>query len=277
MTVEKLIIAVPARLESSRFPRKVLSDIAGKPMLKRVIDQCKQVKESSYVVLCTDSEEISNLADSWGVRVLITSKSFSSGSERISSLVNELLSIAWGLEKEIKPTQKILDKTVIINVQADQPFVSPKLIEDIYNEFNNNKLRHEILTPIYLLKEKNIHDPNIVKVVTSSNGNALYFSRSAIPHVRGENPAEWHKFSNYYGHIGIYGFRANILANWENMPISQLERMERLEQLRLLESGLTIKTLLFAGDVCSIDTYEDLENINYKIHNNQTIKDYSKN
>ena len=277
MTVEKLIIAVPARLESSRFPRKVLSDIAGKPMLERVIYQCKQVKESSSVVLCTDSEEISNLANSWGVEVLITSKSFSSGSERISSLVNELLSIAWGLEKEIKPTQNILDKTVIINVQADQPFVSPQLIKDIYNEFNNNKLRHEILTPIYLLKEKNIHDPNIVKVVTSSNGNALYFSRSAIPHVRGENPAEWHKFSNYYGHIGIYGFRANILANWGNMPISQLERMERLEQLRLLESGLTIKTLLFAGDVCSIDTYEDLENVNYKIHNNKTIKDYSKN
>ena len=276
MSTNKLIIAVPARLESSRLPRKALIDIAGKPMIERVLNQCKLVKESSNVVLCTDSEEISNLAESWDVEVLVTSKPCSSGSERISFLVNELISLAWGLEKGTRPNRDILNRTVIINVQGDQPFVSPKLIKQIYDEFNSNNLRDEVITPIYLLKDKDIHDPSIVKVVIDSDGNALYFSRSAIPHIRGEDPAKWKKLFNYYGHIGIYGFRANILADWSNLPISNLEKMERLEQLRLLESGLKIKTTLFSGDVCSIDTYEDLKNVRSRISIEKTDNDSSK-
>ena len=100
MSVDKLIIAVPARLGSFRLPRKVLIDIAGEPMLKRVLDRCKLVKESSAVVLCTDSKEIKNLAEGWGVKVLMTTKECNSGTDRISSVLNDLISIAWGVKYE---------------------------------------------------------------------------------------------------------------------------------------------------------------------------------
>jgi len=263
MTVDKLIIAVPARLDSLRLPRKVLIDIAGEPMLKRVLDRCKLVKESSAVVLCTDSKEIKNLADSWGVKVLMTSEKCTSGTDRISSVINDLLSIAWGVEykKSDIIDHHVLKKTVILNVQADQPFVSPELISNIYEGFKNHNLKHDILTPIYLLRDKNIQDPNLVKVVVASNGDALYFSRSAIPYIRGEPPSSWSRYSKYYGHIGIYGFRANVLAHWSEIPSSRLEELERLEQLRFLEGGFGIKTLLAKEEVSSIDTYDDLKEV----------------
>ena len=263
MTVEKLIIAVPARLNSSRFPRKVLIDIAGEPMLKRVLDRCKLVKESSAVVLCTDSREIKNLADNWGVKVIMTSETCTSGTDRIASVINDLLSIVWGFKYKKKDIidDNILQKTVILNVQADQPFVSPELINDIYKGFKNNNSNHDILTPIYLLRDKDIQDPNLVKVVIASNGDALYFSRSAIPFIRGKSPSEWSRCSQYYGHIGIYGFRANVLANWSEIPSSTLEELESLEQLRFLEAGFGIKTLLSKEEVSSIDTYDDLKEV----------------
>ena len=267
MSVDKLIIAVPARLDSLRLPRKVLIDIAGEPMLKRVLDRCKLVKESSAVVLCTDSKEIKNLAEEWGVKVLMTSEKCTSGTDRISSVINELISIAWGVKykKEDIIDHNILQKTVVLNVQADQPFVSPELIKDIYKGFKNYNLKHDILTPVYSLRDKDIHDPNLVKVVVASNGDALYFSRSAIPHIRGKPPSTWSQYAKYFGHIGIYGFRANVLAHWSEIPSSRLEELESLEQLRFLEGGFGIKTLLTNEEVSSIDTYDDLKKVIAKV------------
>ena len=267
MSVDKLIIAVPARLDSLRLPRKVLIDIAGETMLKRVLDRCKLVNESCAVVLCTDSKEIKNQAAEWGVKVLMTSEKCTSGTDRISSVINELLSIAWGVKYKTidKIDHDILQKTVIINVQADQPFISPELISDIYKGFKNYNLKHDILTPIYLLRDKDIQDPNLVKVVVASNGDALYFSRSAIPHIRGRPPSSWSSHAKYYGHIGIYGFRANVLACWSEIPSSRLEELERLEQLRFLDSGFGIKTLLANEEVSSIDTFDDLKEVTAKI------------
>ena len=118
MSVDKLIIAVPARLNSLRLPGKVLIDIAGKPMLKRVLDRCKLVKESSAVVLCTDSKEIKNLADHWGVKVLMTSEKCTSGTDRISSVINELISIAWGVKYKPKEILNIERAIAITCAQA---------------------------------------------------------------------------------------------------------------------------------------------------------------
>ena len=271
MSVEKFIIAVPARLDSLRLPRKVLIDIAGEPMLKRVLDRCKLVKHSSAVVLCTDSKEIKDLAEDWGVKVLMTSKKCNSGTDRISSVIHDLLSIAWGIKynKNDIIDQELLLKTVVLNVQADQPFVSPELISDIYKGFKNNNLKHDILTPIYLLRDKDIQDPNLVKVVVASNGDALYFSRSAVPYIRGKPPSEWIRYSKYYGHIGIYGFRASFLAHLSKIPLSRLEELESLEQLRFLEGGFGIKTVVANEEVSSIDTYDDLKDLISKMsHSN---------
>ncbi len=279
MSVDKLIIAVPARLDSLRLPRKVLIDIAGETMLKRVLDRCKLVNESSAVVLCTDSKEIKNLADDWGVKVLMTSQKCTSGTDRISSVINDLVSIAWGVKYKKRDIidDHVLQKTVILNVQADQPFVSPELISDIYKGFKNSNLKHDILTPIYLLRDKDVQDPNLVKVVVASNGDALYFSRSAIPHIRGQPPSEWSRYSQYYGHIGIYGFRANVLAHWKQIPSSRLEELESLEQLRFLESGFGIKTILANEEVSSIDTYDDFKEVISKMSNSNGSKIISNN
>ena len=279
MCVDKLIIAVPARLDSLRLPRKVLIDIDGEPMLKRVLDRCKHVKESSAVVLCTDSKEIKNLAESWGVKVLMTSVDCTSGTHRISSVINDLISIAWGINYKQKDIidDHFLQKTVILNVQADQPFISPALISEIYKGFRNNNLKQDILTPIYLLRDKDIHDPNLVKVVVASNGDALYFSRSAIPYIRGKPHSEWSRYSKYYGHIGIYGYRANVLARWGDIPYSRLEELESLEQLKFLESGFGIKTLLANEEVSSIDTYDDLKEVISKMSHSNESKTISNN
>ena len=276
MSVDKFIIAVPARLDSLRLPRKVLIDIGGEPMLKRVLDRCKLVKDSSAVVLCTDSKEIKNHAEDWGVKVLMTSKKCTSGTDRISSVIYDLLSVAWGVKynKNNIIDQQILQKTAIVNVQADQPFVSPELISDMFKRFKDENLKHDILTPIYLLRDKDIQDPNLVKVVVASNGDALYFSRSAIPYLRGKPPSEWIRYSKYYGHIGIYGFRASVLAGWSKIPPSRLEKLESLEQLRFLEGGIGIKTVLVNEEISSIDTYDDLKEVISQMSHSKGSKNF---
>jgi 3-deoxy-manno-octulosonate cytidylyltransferase (CMP-KDO synthetase) len=115
------------------------------------------------------------------------------------------------------------------------------------------------MTPVYRLKPETIHNPNVVKTLLAQDGRALYFSRSALPHVRDVAPAEWHRHATYWGHVGMYGFRADVLACWSEMPASPLEALERLEQLRLIEAGHTIATFVVDGTSLSVDTVEQLE------------------
>ena len=258
---KNIIIAIPARLESKRLPNKVLKDINGQPMLKRVLDRCSNCEVESQLIVCTDSEEIKKNVIEWGYETKLTSKNCNSGSQRIASVIDEIVLQSFGLKneslKEKKHLEEILNNTLVVNVQGDQPFIDPKLISKIYENFINNP-HFEVITPVYKLSNEDIHNPNVVKTLISKNGKALYFSRSAIPYIRDVDPACWHKYYSYWGHIGIYGYKASILSKWDSIPSSKLEILESLEQLRLIDSGFIINTFKTDSYSISIDTEEQL-------------------
>jgi 3-deoxy-manno-octulosonate cytidylyltransferase (CMP-KDO synthetase) len=253
MAIQKCVVAVPARLQSSRLPNKVLADIGGKPMIQRVLERCRESTAVDTVVLCTDSQELQQRAAVWGFPVLMTAESCSSGSDRIASVADALMALAWGDETPAA------EQTAVINVQGDQPFIDPQVIDAMAAEFRRLDPVPAVVTPVYGLTPETVHNPNVVKTLLAHDGRALYFSRSAIPHVRDVDPSEWHRHTTFWGHVGMYGFRGDVLAAWNQLPASPLEDLERLEQLRLIEAGLTIATFQVQGTSLSVDTAEQLE------------------
>jgi 3-deoxy-manno-octulosonate cytidylyltransferase (CMP-KDO synthetase) len=133
------------------------------------------------------------------------------------------------------------------------------LIDAIAASFIARQPTPEVLTPIYRLSAEKLHNPNVVKVLLAADGRGLYFSRSALPHLRDVDPADWCDHTSFWGHVGIYAYRADLLLRWPQLPISPLERLEKLEQLRLIEAGIRIDTLEVEGDLFSVDTPEQLE------------------
>ena len=262
MGIQRCVVAVPARLESSRLPNKVLADIGGMSMLQRVLEQCRKASGPAAVVLCTDNALLKEMSESWGFPVIMTSAACSSGSERIASVADQLVAMAWGEQSSGWDHQRQLQRlaeTAVINVQGDQPFLDPAVVTAMVLEFERRDPAPAVITPVYRLKPETIHNSNVVKTLLAQDGRALYFSRSALPHVRDVAPAEWHRHATYWGHVGMYGFRADVLACWSEMPASPLEALERLEQLRLIEAGHTIATFVVDGTSLSVDTVEQLE------------------
>ena len=243
-----VVVAVPARLESARLPGKLLADIAGKPMLQHVLERCRQARGVAAVVVCTDSDQVSAGAAAWGFPVLMTSASCRSGSERLASVVEELVAAAGGL-----PTE-----TLVINVQGDQPLLDPGIIQAMVAQFVALE-RPPVLTPVYPLAADKLHDPNVVKVLRAGDGRAITFSRSALPHLRCVPPEQWADHTTYWGHVGLYGYRADVLAGWMAFPVSPLEELEKLEQLRLIDAGIPLLTFAVDQDCLSVDTAEQLE------------------
>ena len=261
-TIQRSVVAVPARLASSRLPDKVLADIGGKPMIQRVLEQCAKAHGPAAVVLCTDSPRLRDLAERWGVSVLMTAETCSSGSERIASVAEPLVALAWGEDAaqwDAATRKQRLISTAIINVQGDQPFLDPAVVTEMVSEFSKRQPVPAVVTPVYQLQPDTIHNPAVVKTWLAHDGRALYFSRSAIPHVRDVDPNEWHQHARYWGHVGMYGFRGDVLAAWDQLPASPLEALERLEQLRLIEAGYTIATFTVEGTSLSVDTAEQLD------------------
>lgn len=218
-------------------------------MLRRVLERCRRADHVETVVLCTDSEQIRTACAGWGFPVLMTPTACASGSERLAGVIDQLIVLAKGSPQD----------TVIINVQGDQPFIDPAVIDQMAFEFERRHPTPEVLTPVYRLGVENVHNSNVVKTLLAADGRALYFSRSALPHVRGEHPDDWHRHAPYWGHVGIYGYRADVLARWGHLPHSPLEHTEKLEQLRLIEAGIVIGTFPVEGESLSVDTPEQLD------------------
>ena len=242
-----VVVAIPARLESSRLPNKLLADIGGQPMIKRVLIQCSKAKLINELILCTDSEFLAIKANEWGFKTLITDKNFNSGSARIASVINKL---AQGNR---------LEETMIINVQGDQPFINPKVIDEIVLFSKESAKIPDVITPIYKINNKDIHNPNLVKTLITNRKEILYFSRSALPYIRDKPKDDWNSFYQYWGHVGIYAYRGDILGKWNSFPESNLEKLEKLEQLRLIDAGIKFKAIEVEGDFLSIDTQEQLD------------------
>lgn len=210
-------------------------------MLQRVLDQCAKATRAHDVFLCTDSDELRDIASGWGYRTLMTPASCTSGTDRIALAAQQL------------------DHDVIVNVQGDQPFVDPKMIDSVIADFVSRSPRPMMLTPIFVMKPEAIMSPNSVKVVRRSNGDAIYFSRSPIPFQRDAQPAEWTTHTTYWGHVGLYAYSQEALAAWRSFPSSVLEDLEKLEQLRFIEHGVAVSTIVVDEPLGEVNVAEDLD------------------
>jgi 3-deoxy-manno-octulosonate cytidylyltransferase (CMP-KDO synthetase) len=260
-----VVVAVPARLASSRLPGKVLAEIAGQPMLRHVLERCSRSRGVAAVLACSDSSEVLEAVRGWGFPALATGAHCTSGSERLASVVDQLVA-AGGAPPE---------HTLVINVQGDQPLLDPAIVEAMVARAAHAgtdpgtdsaaaadadaAVWVPVITPVYPLAPATIHDPNVVKVLRAGDGRAITFSRSALPYVRDIPPEQWPGRTTHWGHVGIYGYRADVLAGWSALPPSLLEDLEKLEQLRLIEAGIPIATFTVQGDCFSVDTPEQLE------------------
>lgn len=233
-------IVVPARLESSRFPRKVLTPLGGIPVLRRVLSRVSGLQSVSRIVALVDHEEVSESVRSWGFESIMTSPQCNSGIERIVSVKDQISS------------------EFIINVQGDEPFVSLEFLTQMIDLAEN--CHYLIYTGAFPLKDqKELFNPNRVKVVLNSEDCAMYFSRSVIPFIRDESDVQfWSEKFPFLGHLGIYGYRRDFLDQYSSLKPSNLESIERLEQLRFLENQYKIKVIKTFEASFGIDTPEDL-------------------
>ena len=240
----KKVIVIPARLDSSRLPKKVLLDLKGKTVIQRVYEQCLKVSNIDAVYIATDSLEIKDICDTFTSNVMLTKSTHQSGTDRIGEAV------------------AFIDCDIVINVQGDEPFIEPTLIEELVNSFENSEI--SMASAMSRINDvKDLQNSNVVKVTVDDQKNALYFSRSLIPFPRDfkellsfDKVLEKHVF---YRHIGIYGYRKDFLVSYVNMKQSYLEKVEKLEQLRALENGFKIKMIEAKSSLIGIDTQEDYE------------------
>jgi 3-deoxy-manno-octulosonate cytidylyltransferase (CMP-KDO synthetase) len=233
-------IAIPARLGSTRLPGKVLADLGGKPVLKHVWEAAKRVKGAKEVVVLTESGEVLNTVQSWGGTCLLTPESCNNGTERIFSALPHL------------------SGDFIFNIQSDEPFLRPELIDAMIARAMADGA-FDVLTPIYAIGDADdIFNPNVVKVVLGHSDQALYFSRSPIPHIRGTDMQQWLSKAPFFGHLGIYLYGRKVLEQLNAIPASPLAVAESLEQLRFLQAGYRIRIILTKGSSIAIDTPADL-------------------
>lgn len=235
---------IPARYASSRFPGKPLVRIGSKTMIQRVYEQAEKAVEMVYVA--TDDERILNSVRDFGGKAVLTSAEHFSGTDRCAEAVEKIM---------YETGQKV---DIILNIQGDEPFISPEQINLLKSCFNDKNV--QIATLIRKTEPgEDIFNPNHVKVILDSEGNAIYFSRTAIPYYRGLDAAEWSEKHIFFKHLGLYAYTTNALKKITRLARSPLEIAESLEQNRWLENGLKIRTAVTDQESISIDTPDDLE------------------
>ena len=229
-------VVIPARFDSSRLPGKPLKDIAGKPMIQHVYENAGK-SSAKDVVVATDDSRILDCVEGFGGRAILTSKNHSSGTERVQEAAN-ILSLSLN--------------DIVVNVQGDEPLMPPEAINQVATDLSERR-GFDIAT-LCESSNKDMENPNIVKVVLNNFGEALYFSRAPIPHSPHSN--------DYLRHIGLYAYRVDILNKLTAFPIAHYEKLERLEQLRALAFGIKIYVAVSDFSIPpGIDTPEDLEAI----------------
>jgi len=243
----KIIGIIPARYASTRFPGKPLAIIQGKTMIQRVYEQASKAKSLSKVIVATDDMRIYNHVKQWGGEVEMTASTHPSGTDRCIEV----------LQKQQQEYE------VVVNIQGDEPFIDPTQIELLSQSFQNKETQIASLAKKITRKEQ-LFNPNNVKVVIGENGRALYFSRSAIPYVRGVDQEDFVKHADFYKHIGLYAYRSHVLLEIGALPQASLEKWESLEQLRWLSAGYQIDMKLTELEAVSIDSPEDLQKLTNK-------------
>lgn len=225
---------IPARLTSTRLNRKVLRQVAGRPMLEWVWRAAAESGLMDPLVVATDSDEVADFCRERGIPVAMTSADCASGSDRVREAARQI------------------DADIYVNIQGDEPTLTPEFFTSLLGLFDRPEV--EVATLAVPCPEVDIDNPNAVKVVTTSSGKALYFSRATIPHDRDKDGS-----AGYRKHLGIYAYRKAALERFSSLPVGWLESVERLEQLRLLENGTDIYVAAAPGDTVGVDTEEDLQ------------------
>ena len=233
----KIIAMIPARYEASRFPGKLLKDLAGKSVIMRTYDATVATGLFDEVYVVTDSELIFSEIIKYNGKVIMSQKVHETGSDRIAEAV------------------EFIDTDIVINVQGDEPFVNGQILKKLIDAFQSDiENQIDVASLIFPLDNKeDIENPNHVKVVVDHNHFALYFSRSPIPYPRDATVA------TYYQHIGVYAFRKEALMRFTKLPMDPLEKTEKLENLRFLVNGMKVKMLITDYKSIGIDVPEDLD------------------
>lgn len=240
----KIVAMIPARLEASRFPRKLLQDLGGKSVIVRTYEATLGTQLFDDVIVVTDSQEIIEEIESNGGKAMMSQQEHQSGSDRIAEAIAQI------------------DADIVVNVQGDEPFTDADSLRDLLAVFVNDvEERIDIASLMFRIdNEEEINNPNNVKVVTDEHKCALYFSRAPIPFARDRKTAlNSQSKPNYFKHIGIYAFRKEALLKATSLPINALEQIEKLEQLRFIANGMKIRMVLTSKHPIGIDTPEDLE------------------
>ncbi len=245
----KVIGIIPARLKSTRFSEKLIADLCGKPLIQWVYEQAKKTDYLGDVIVAADDQKIIDVVKNFGGKAVLTSKKHKSGSERIAE-------IAASLEADI-----------IVNIQGDEPLINPLSLDNLITAFYNDK-DIKVATLIHPIQnEKDLADPNVVKVVIDKNNFALYFSRARIPcfypvkSAKGGISPKVKLFNGANKHIGVYAYTKDFLLLFNQLSYSKLEKAEKLEQLRILENGYRIKTVIAESDSVGVDTEKDLKKV----------------
>jgi len=235
----KTVGIIPARFASSRFPGKPLALIAGKPLIQWVVERCRQARTLSEVIVATDDERIRAVAERF-CRVEMTRSDHPSGSDRIAEVASRV------------------ECDAVVNIQGDEPLIDPGVIDAVGGALEKVAMS----TAAIVIRDVREHsDPNVVKVVVNLGGQALYFSRRTIPYLRdaaSSSAEEQLAAFRFLKHLGIYGYRRSTLLELVSYPVSDLERAERLEQLRALDHGIGIGVVLAEHDSIGVDVPEDV-------------------
>lgn len=234
----KAVAIIPARYASTRFPAKALAKLGGKPIIQHVYERVAGSKLFNEVIVATDSKEIMQAVNAFGGKAMMTSDKHRSGSDRIAEVA-----------------KKLKDVELVCNIQGDEPLIDTEALQQLLEVFYDPFVdMASLMTPIK--DPEMLGNPNIVKVVTDVHGDALYFSRSCIPHDRDHDQKVV-----YFRHIGVYAYRFDVLQEFVELEEGKLEQIEKLEQLRALENGIPIRMLVTDYQGIGIDTPEDLARV----------------
>jgi 3-deoxy-manno-octulosonate cytidylyltransferase (CMP-KDO synthetase) len=230
-------IIIPTRYESKRFPGKALVKIGDKPLVQHVYQQARKVRGAGQVLVATDDERIRKAVEEFGGRAVMSSAGHKCGTERVAE-------VAESLQEEI-----------IVNLQGDEPLIDPGSIEQLIAAMVDNPSLSMATLKTRIVDENELRNPNVVKVVTDRDDFALYFSRSLIPHQgKGADPGA-------FKHIGVYAYRKNFLRQFARLEQTELEKREKLEQLRVLENGFKIMVVETENDSIAVNTLKELEQV----------------
>jgi len=239
----KVLAVIPARYAATRLPGKPLTLLAGKPMVQHVYERACKVRGVSRVVVATDDERILAAVKAFGGEARLTRPDHGSGTERVAEVAAQMAA------------------EIYLNLQGDEPLIEPAAIDAALEALagDSSVPVATLCTPIE--KVEDILDPNVVKVVFDFEGNALYFSRAPVPWIRDRNAPGSRAAPSHFKHLGLYAFRRDVLLEFPTLPPGELERLEKLEQLRWLENGIGIRVVTTRYDSVSVDTPEDVPRV----------------